>query len=96
MDERNIEQLCGYPPCSIPQGPQPRQKYHISLAQKKVFDLTQRKVGHTFSTEGRVVDECIMFDRNSVVWSATEHQITMHHNWQQLRQQIESKHSFRF
>ena len=36
--------MCGYPLCSNPLGPQPRQKYHISLAQKKVFDLTQRKV----------------------------------------------------
>ena len=44
VEERNIGSLCGYPPCSNPLGPQPQQKYHISLAKKKVFDLTQRKV----------------------------------------------------
>ena len=44
VDERIISRLCGYPPCSNPLGPQPQQKYHISLALKKVFDLTQRKV----------------------------------------------------
>jgi hypothetical protein len=41
VEERNIGGLCGYPACRNPLGTQPRQRYHISLAQKKVFDLTQ-------------------------------------------------------
>ena len=44
VEERNISNLCGYPLCVNPLGEQPKQKYHISLAQKKVFDLTERKV----------------------------------------------------
>ena len=47
VEERNIVSLCGYPLCTNPLGPQPLQRYHISLAQKKVFDLTQRKVSYS-------------------------------------------------
>jgi hypothetical protein len=43
VDERNISHLCGYPVCKNPLGKQPQQRYHISLAKKKVFDLTERK-----------------------------------------------------
>lgn len=44
VEERCISDLCGYPMCGNPLGEQPRQKYHISVSQKKVFDLTERKV----------------------------------------------------
>ena len=44
VEERNIGHLCGYPVCGNALGEQPQQKYHVSLAQKKVFDLTERKV----------------------------------------------------
>ena len=44
VDERNICHLCGYPMCGNPLDEQLKQTYHISLAQKKVFDLTERKV----------------------------------------------------
>ena len=44
VEERNIERLCGYPGCDKQLGPVPRQKYHISLERKQVFDLTERKV----------------------------------------------------
>ena len=44
MEERNIERLCGYPMCDRKLGPISRQKYHISVERRQVFDLTERKV----------------------------------------------------
>jgi hypothetical protein len=47
VTERSIVQTCGYPLCDSPLTPQQQRrhaaKYHISLAQKKVFDLTERR-----------------------------------------------------
>jgi len=47
VTERSIVQTCGYPLCASPLTPQQQRrhaaKYHISLAQKKVFDLTERR-----------------------------------------------------
>lgn len=45
VEERNIVGLCGYPLCNTALGPIPKQKYHVSLAKKQIFDLTERKVG---------------------------------------------------
>ena len=44
VEERNIEHLCGYPPCGTRMGPATAQKYHISLEKKQVYDLTEQKV----------------------------------------------------
>jgi hypothetical protein len=44
VEERSILNLCGYPLCCKALGDVPKQKYHISLANKKVYDLSQRKV----------------------------------------------------
>ena len=46
VDERNIEHLCGYPPCGTRLGPVTAQRYHISLEKKQVYDLAERKVGN--------------------------------------------------
>eukprot|EP00731_Ephydatia_muelleri_P015628 Em0009g52a len=43
VDERNIEHLCGYPPCGTRLGPVTAQRYHISLEKKQVYDLAERK-----------------------------------------------------
>jgi hypothetical protein len=43
VEERSILNLCGYPLCCKALGDVPKQKYHISLANKKVYDLSQRK-----------------------------------------------------
>lgn len=42
-EERSIEKLCGYPLCSEPLKDIIRQKYKISLVNKTVYDLTERK-----------------------------------------------------
>ena len=44
VEERNIERLCGYPMCDRKLGPISRQKYHISVERRQVFDVTERKV----------------------------------------------------
>ncbi len=44
IEERNIGDLCGYPLCDSSLGPIPKQKYHIDVVKKQVFDLTERKV----------------------------------------------------
>ena len=48
VTERSIEESCGYPLCAAHIKQQqssyrPPAQYHISLAQKKVFDLTERR-----------------------------------------------------
>ncbi|KAH8298068.1 hypothetical protein KR018_005966, partial [Drosophila ironensis] len=43
VDEREINKLCGYPLCSNALENVPKQKYTISSAKNKVYDLTQRK-----------------------------------------------------
>ena len=49
VEERSIEQLCGYPLCDAPLGTPPKQKYKISLETKQILDLTERKVPLIFS-----------------------------------------------
>lgn len=44
IDERNCEGMCGYALCTNPLGEVRKQKYHISIKEKKVYDLTERKV----------------------------------------------------
>ena len=44
VEERNIGYLCGYPLCSTPMKNIPTQKYHVSVKDKQVYDLTERKV----------------------------------------------------
>lgn len=44
VEERNIEHLCGYPLCSTPMKNISQQKYHVSVKNKQVYDLTERKV----------------------------------------------------
>lgn len=45
VEERNIEHLCGYPLCNAHMKGIPQlQKYHISVKNKQVYDLTERKV----------------------------------------------------
>ena len=48
VTERSIEESCGYPLCAAhikqqQSSHRPPAQYHISLAQKKVFDLTERR-----------------------------------------------------
>ena len=47
VTERSIVRICGYPLCALPLTPQHQRRhaaqYHISLDQKKVFDLTERR-----------------------------------------------------
>lgn len=43
VEERAITSLCGYPFCHVTLGEIPKQKYHISVAQNKVYDITERK-----------------------------------------------------
>ena len=45
VEERNIEHLCGYPLCDNLIESFSRQKFHISVKNKQVYDLTERKVG---------------------------------------------------
>ncbi|XP_065217961.1 putative RNA polymerase II subunit B1 CTD phosphatase RPAP2 homolog [Planococcus citri] len=43
IEERTIMKHCGYPLCSQILGPVPKQKYHISTTENKVYDITERK-----------------------------------------------------
>jgi RNA polymerase II-associated protein 2 len=45
VTERSIVASCGYPRCAahIQPSSRPPAQYHISLTQKKVFDLTERR-----------------------------------------------------
>ncbi|CAO1368295.1 unnamed protein product [Diamesa hyperborea] len=43
VDERAIMMHCGYPPCKEALEEIPKQQYHISVATKTVYDLTERK-----------------------------------------------------
>lgn len=43
IEERGITNLCGYPLCNKEIGYVLPQQYHISLSQKKVYDITERK-----------------------------------------------------
>lgn len=43
IEERGITKLCGYPLCDKKLENPLTKKYHISLSQKKVYDLTERK-----------------------------------------------------
>lgn len=43
VQERSIENLCGYPLCSNLIKETMKQKYHISQVSNKVYDLTERK-----------------------------------------------------
>ena len=45
IEERSISGFCGYPLCPNPLKDVPAQKYHISVQQKQIFDITERKVG---------------------------------------------------
>ena len=49
IDERNCVKLCGYALCSSVLNNVPKQQYHISATQKKVFDITERKVSIYFT-----------------------------------------------
>ena len=49
IDERNCVKLCGYALCSSVLNNVPKQQYHISTTQKKVFDITERKVSIYFA-----------------------------------------------
>lgn len=62
MEERNIGKLCGYPVCSHQLGPVPRQKYHISVEKRQVFDLTERKVGSLVGVTLFIGLRCICID----------------------------------
>ncbi len=44
VEERNIEHLCGYPLCRGHIRSFTTQKYHVSVKDKQVYDLTERKV----------------------------------------------------
>ena len=44
-EERAITKVCGYPICEQILGLIPKKKYHISVSQNKVYDITERKVG---------------------------------------------------
>lgn len=44
VEERAINKICGYPPCSSHLQNIPTKKYHISTSHNKVFDITDRKV----------------------------------------------------
>ena len=44
VEERNIEHLCGYPLCNEVIKSFSQQKYHVSMKNKQVYDLTERKV----------------------------------------------------
>ena len=44
IEERFIEKLCGWPLCSHMLTDIPKAKYHISMKQRKVLDITERKV----------------------------------------------------
>ncbi|CAN7939138.1 unnamed protein product, partial [Ixodes hexagonus] len=43
VEERAIVLLCGYPLCNIKIAQMPKQKYHICMKSKKVYDITHRK-----------------------------------------------------
>lgn len=43
IEERAITESCGYPLCSNKLSSIPKQKYHISFATNKVYDLSERK-----------------------------------------------------
>lgn len=43
VHERAIIKLCGFPLCREEIPEMPEQKYHISVATKTVYDLTERK-----------------------------------------------------
>ncbi|XP_058817130.1 putative RNA polymerase II subunit B1 CTD phosphatase RPAP2 homolog [Topomyia yanbarensis] len=43
IEERAIQRMCGYPLCSKQLTNVPKQKYVISLSNKKVYDITERK-----------------------------------------------------
>uniref|UniRef100_A0A240PJX9 RNA polymerase II subunit B1 CTD phosphatase RPAP2 homolog n=1 Tax=Anopheles atroparvus TaxID=41427 RepID=A0A240PJX9_ANOAO len=43
VQERAIEKLCGYPLCDNELKDIPKQKYVISVARTKVYDITERK-----------------------------------------------------
>ncbi|XP_055542389.1 putative RNA polymerase II subunit B1 CTD phosphatase RPAP2 homolog [Wyeomyia smithii] len=43
IQERAIQRICGYPLCKEELTNQPKQKYNISLSNKKVYDITERK-----------------------------------------------------
>lgn len=44
VEERSIMKLCGYPLCCQKLGTIPKKKYHISVKQNKVYDITERKM----------------------------------------------------
>ena len=44
VEERFIEKLCGWPQCDKHLVNIPSAKYHISVKQKKVLDISERKV----------------------------------------------------
>lgn len=44
VEERAITKTCGYPLCRQAIGIVPKKKFHISSAQNKVYDITDRKV----------------------------------------------------
>ncbi|XP_065088213.1 putative RNA polymerase II subunit B1 CTD phosphatase RPAP2 homolog [Ochlerotatus camptorhynchus] len=43
VQERAIQKICGYPLCQNVLSNVPQQKYVISLSNKKVYDITERK-----------------------------------------------------
>lgn len=43
VEERAILRLCGYPLCSRQLTQMPKQKYHICMKSRKVYDITYRK-----------------------------------------------------
>eukprot|EP00118_Oscarella_pearsei_P001719 m.8249 g.8249 ORF g.8249 m.8249 type:complete len:138 (+) comp20445_c0_seq1:156-569(+) len=43
VEERFIIKRCGYPLCDEALTEIPQQKYHISVAQNRVYELTERK-----------------------------------------------------
>ena len=43
LEERSeVQHVCGYPLCNNPLAPIRMQRFHISLADKKVYDVRQR------------------------------------------------------
>eukprot|EP00795_Rhopilema_esculentum_P010446 gene10446-19152_t len=43
VEERSISKQCGYPLCSNALSKVPRQKFHISMERKQIYDITERK-----------------------------------------------------
>lgn len=44
VQERHLTKLCGYPPCSETLTREWKQRYHVSLRDKRIYDVEVRKL----------------------------------------------------